>query len=643
MNPCTLTTAQLKQPRYLKGHRHPIGGLLHQPLLHLSVQFAAMITLAALWPLLESPFPMLLWWIGLTIAQLVVFGASLRRFTQRRNTAESGPSPVGRYFSPAGALIGGGTWGALALIGPFHANPQAQTILCVVLCSITLAAATLVRRRSTYLTFTVAVLLPLFIELVVTPPTGVPSASYWLLAFIVFAVMIHGLQSNLAPARPGGDLAATPREPQLSMLDNARAAIVISRGNRVEACNQRFAGLMKCNEADVAGNRLAEGFESRADWRRHARAAARTLRHGGTYHGSTRLRRRDGSVFWAEITGQTIDPESTPPKLVWVAFDVSERMMESSRDELLATQLRNLLAKSADWYWQTDALHHLSDVAHDGNPFSTILKTHLGQKWWHLSRQNGPLPALREDLLEAFESRRGFRNLLVEIPNGSGATLWLRLCGTPRHDEYGAFLGHHGTAVDVTEQIRNNERNHHLAYHDALTGLPNRRLLTDRLTQAMARAQRNQERVGLIFVDLDDFRRINDLGGHAAGDEVLLEIADRLRTCVRACDTVARLDCDEFVILLGELDEAADASLVAAKILSHLQEPFSARRARHPISTSMGVATFPEDAATAEFLLQIADARMFRAKRRGGQRIESSDGAPRSAIANPERLPLRLS
>lgn len=644
MNPCATIATALKSPRSLKGSRHPLEGRLRHPLLHLCAQFAAIVTLAALWPQLEQPLQLLAWWGGLTAGQTLLIGATFPHFASPRNTTEIGDPPLSRYFSPAGALIGGGAWGSLALLGPYHATPQTQTILCVVLCSIILAAAALVRRRSTYLIFTGAVMLPLFIELEASPPAGFPSASYWLLAFLVFAVMIHGLQRHLArPHHSLGDLSLPmPREHQ-NMLDNARAAILISRGNRVEACNQRFAGLMKCSEADVAGHRLAAGFESRADWRHHARSAARTLRHGGTYHGSTRLRRRDGSVFWAEITGQTIDPESSPPQLVWVAFDVSERMMETTRDELLASQLRNLLAKSADWYWQTDALHRLSDVAHDANLPNATLKTHLGQKWWHFTRQNSTLTAQRDDLREAFEGRRGFRNLLVEVPNGSGPTLWLRLCGTPRHDAYGAFLGHHGTATDVTDQIRSNERIRHLAYHDALTGLPNRRLLTDRLTQSIARAQRYQERVGLIFVDLDDFRRINDLGGHAAGDEVLLEIADRLRTCVRACDTVARLDCDEFVILLGELDEANDAARVAAKILSHLQEPLSARRTRHPISTSMGVATFPEDAATADFLLQIADARMFRAKRRGGQRIESGDGTPRAAIANSDLQPLRLS
>jgi hypothetical protein len=110
----------------------------------------------------------------------------------------------------------------------------------------------------------------------------------------------------------------------------------------------------------------------------------------------------------------------------------------------------------------------------------------------------------------------------------------------------------------VTEQVRSTERIRHLAYHDALTGLPNRRLLTDRLTLAIARAQRYSERVGLLFVDLDDLR-INDLGGHAAGDQALLEIADRLRPPARLRHRRAWAAMNS-VILLAELDEAGDAN-----------------------------------------------------------------------------------
>lgn len=610
------------------------------PLLHLGIQFAAIVTVLALWPHMGNQDPLLAWWLGLTLSQLLMLGMSLPD-AQASPQPRHDDVPLRSYFSSAGPIIGGAAWGALALVGPYDASPQSQAILCVVLCSVTLAGTGFSRSVSSYSAFAATVLLPLFILLVASPPARVPGAAFWLLAFAAFALIVRSLHTG-REGPPQDSLAAfeTTLMPHQAMVDNARAAIVLSRGNRVELCNRRFAEMMRIDESGIAGSRLLDGFESRADWHHHARAADTAIRRGSTYHASTRLRRRDGSVFWAEITGQAIDPESHPPQVVWVAFDVTERMMDSAREELLASQLRTLIARSTDWYWKTDPQHRLMHVTHEAERTNDTLKANLGRKWWQLHRQGGNARPGQSDVRAAFEGCNGFRDLLVELPNGNNPPLWLSLCGTPRFNEHGAFLGHHGTAVDVTEQVRSTERIRHLAYHDALTGLPNRRLLTDRLTLAIARAQRYSERVGLLFVDLDDFRRINDLGGHAAGDQALLEIADRLRTCVRACDTVARLGSDEFVILLAELDEAGDANRVAAKILSTLHEPLAAHTACHPVSTSIGVATFPEDATSAEDLIKMADTRMFRAKRRGGQRIEGRDGAHPGVAPSLATLPV---
>lgn len=611
-----------------------------RPLLHLGIQFAAIVTVLALWPHMDNQSELLAWWLGLVASQMLMLGLSLPAAS--RSTAHRHDDvPLRSYFSSAGPIVGGAAWGALALIGPYDASPQSQAILCVILCSVTLAGTGLSRSLSAYMAFIASVLLPLFILLVASPPAMAPGAAFWLLAFTAFALIVHGLHAG-RECPPKESLAAfeTAPMPHQAMLDNARAAIVLSRGNRVELCNRRFAEMMRVDERDIAGSRLLDGFESRTAWHHHARAADAAIRRGSTYHGSTRLRRRDGSVFWAEITGQAIDTESRPPQVVWVAFDVTERMMDSAREELLASQLRALIARSADWYWQTDPQHRLMHVTHEPARQDDTLMVNLGRKWWQFHRSGGQARPDQSELRAAFEDCNGFRNLLVELPNGKKPPLWLSLCGTPRFNEHGAFLGHHGTAIDVTEQVRSTERIRHLAYHDALTGLPNRRLLTDRLTLAIARAQRYAERVGLLFVDLDDFRRINDLGGHAAGDQALLEIADRLRTCVRACDTVARLGSDEFVILLAELDEAGDANRVAAKILSTLHEPLAAHTACHPVSTSIGVATFPEDATSAEDLIKIADTRMYRAKRRGGQRIEGRDGAHPGVVSRVETQPV---
>lgn len=154
-----------------------------------------------------------------------------------------------------------------------------------------------------------------------------------------------------------------------------------------------------------------------------------------------------------------------------------------------------------------------------------------------------------------------------------------------------------------------------LALHDSLTGLPNRYLLLGHLDKAVARAQRQQSRLALLFVDLDDFKPINDRFGHPLGDAVLKAVAERLRDCVRECDVAARYGGDEFVVLLGSVNEHHDAERVAAKILKSLAEPiFVSAERQLQISASIGIATFPEDGNSAEDLLDAADQAMYAAK-----------------------------
>lgn len=609
---------------------------LRSILLQIGGQLAGIATVLALWPHVDQRGQLLAWWLGLSASQALLLGLE-RPLEPTAGRADD--APLRSYFSSAGAIISGSAWGSLALVGPYHASPQAQAILFVVLCSMALAGGGFIRHaRSAYAAFVSACLLPLFILSVVNPPSAVPAAGPCLLAFAVFALSVYFLQFEGRQRTTHHGLDAVPpvRNHQ-AMLDNARAAILLSRGHRLEVCNPRFAELMRDTEHGLAGTRLARSFASRAEWRRHALAATETIRRGGTYHGSAQLRRRDGSLFWAELTGQAVDPEISPPQVVWVAFDITDRMLASARDELMVAQLHALIGQSADWYWQTDPQHRLTCVTRHTSARDDTLERNLGRKWWQLHRPGRELRAEQAAAVRtAFEAGRGFRNLQVELPDGARPPLWLSLNGTPRLNEHGAFLGHHGIAVDITEQVRSTERIRHLAYHDALTGLPNRRLLTDRLDLAIARAQRHGDRVGLILVDLDDFRRINDLGGHAAGDQALLETADRLRQCVRASDTVARLGSDEFVVLLDALDDPAEAQRVAAAILSTVNEPLTERRPPHPVGTSIGVATFPEDAGSADELIKVADMRMFRAKRRGGARIESRDGGTPATVPHFE-------
>lgn len=159
------------------------------------------------------------------------------------------------------------------------------------------------------------------------------------------------------------------------------------------------------------------------------------------------------------------------------------------------------------------------------------------------------------------------------------------------------------------------------AHFDSLTGLVNRGLFNDRLNQALTRATRTDRSAALLFIDLDDFKRINDSHGHKVGDEVLRVVAEALRSAVRQTDTVARLGGDEFTVLLEPLEETTDADVVAKKILRALDKPILQSGVEIRVTASIGIAVFPDHARKADGLINSADATMLFAKRCGGNRF----------------------
>ncbi len=170
---------------------------------------------------------------------------------------------------------------------------------------------------------------------------------------------------------------------------------------------------------------------------------------------------------------------------------------------------------------------------------------------------------------------------------------------------------------DVTERTYAEEQIKHLAYHDALTTLPNRLLFKDRVTVSISHAQRHNGRVAVLFLDLDRFKVINDSLGHSIGDQLLQSVAARVQSCVRDSDTVARLGGDEFTLLLPDLVHAEDAAVVAQKILEAVRYPFHIEGREFYITTSIGISVYPEDGPDAETLIKSADTSMYQAKEQG--------------------------
>jgi diguanylate cyclase (GGDEF)-like protein len=170
------------------------------------------------------------------------------------------------------------------------------------------------------------------------------------------------------------------------------------------------------------------------------------------------------------------------------------------------------------------------------------------------------------------------------------------------------------TQLAAAEEAKEEYRS--LAYHDELTGLPNRTLFHDRLGLAITHSSRSQGHLALLYLDIDDFKRVNDSFGHGSGDRVLVELGCRIRAAVRAEDTVARVGGDEFVVLLAEVTGAGDAARVAVKVLDAVRHPFRVDGHDVTIAASVGVSVYPDDGTSSDDLVRHADGAMYRDKQR---------------------------
>ncbi|MEE4243949.1 MAG: EAL domain-containing protein [Kangiellaceae bacterium] len=170
---------------------------------------------------------------------------------------------------------------------------------------------------------------------------------------------------------------------------------------------------------------------------------------------------------------------------------------------------------------------------------------------------------------------------------------------------------------DVTHHRKSQQIIEHQAFHDALTGLPNRALLTDRLEHAISHAKRNQSLVAIVFIDLDHFKKVNDSAGHQIGDKLLIDVAQRLQSCTREEDTIARLGGDEFVILVEQTDSSNVVTHLAKRIIQNIQLPFEINNTNYFIGCSIGISMYPSDGKTSDELLRKADMSMYHAKDSG--------------------------
>jgi diguanylate cyclase (GGDEF)-like protein/PAS domain S-box-containing protein len=246
-----------------------------------------------------------------------------------------------------------------------------------------------------------------------------------------------------------------------------------------------------------------------------------------------------------------------------------------------------------------------------GHDFDAVVGYHF-QEFVHPD----DIPRYEKFLVSVLETAEP-ASIEYRIRNIEGDWRWHNTSSVPVINADGTCSSFVGNASDVTERKQLQHKLEEMATHDFLTGLPNRRLLVDRFTVAAALARRNKDRLAVMSLDLDRFKSVNDTFGHESGDQVLVSVSKRLSGLIRASDTVSRIGGDEYILVMMETKHAGNAAAIARKILDSFTQPLSINGHQLPLSTSIGIAIFPEDADDLETLICKSDAALYYAKSHG--------------------------
>jgi diguanylate cyclase (GGDEF)-like protein/PAS domain S-box-containing protein len=314
------------------------------------------------------------------------------------------------------------------------------------------------------------------------------------------------------------------------------------------------------------------------------------------------------------VNERTTDLKAINQRLV---DDVLQRRQTEQALQHSEQRFRQLVSMSSDWYWEQDAELRFVDITggfidEAGAPPDFL----VGRTRWETVPNLQESEAGKAHMADLM-ARRAFTNFEYSMVDSEGSTRWFCVNGEPIFDEHNVFTGYRGTGTDITARKQAEQRIHHVAQHDVLTGLPNRSLLQDRLEQAIAYSGRSARVVWVMLIDLDRFKFVNDSMGHKAGDVLLVTIAARLRGALRDTDTVARLSGDEFVVILTQFEDEALAPDIVQRLMDSVARPVMLGSKEFFVTCSIGVAVYPTDGAPADSLIEHADIAMYRAKKLG--------------------------
>jgi diguanylate cyclase (GGDEF)-like protein/PAS domain S-box-containing protein len=321
-----------------------------------------------------------------------------------------------------------------------------------------------------------------------------------------------------------------------------------------------------------------------------------------------------------------------------IGFAIARKLAEES---LLASEqrFRDLTEMSSDFYWESDAEHRLTQRSESKRETTEGVfrqASSVGKRRWEIAYLS-PDEAAWQAHRALLDAHLPFRNFEILRLRANGAEHHISVSGNPVFNAAGEFTGYRGVGADITERKQAEAEIGRLTFYDALTRLPNRGLLLDRLKQALSSSTRNQRYGALLLIDLDNFRTLNDTLGTDIGDQLLQQVALRLSTCIREGDTVARLGGDEFVVMLENLSEqvqesAAQAKNVGEKIIAALNPIYSLASCEHHSTASIGVTLFMNHQGPMDELLKRADLAMLQAKAAGRNSLRFFEPEMQAAV-----------
>ena len=408
------------------------------------------------------------------------------------------------------------------------------------------------------------------------------------------------------------------------LLDSAPDAIVIvDPDGRIVLVNTQTEKMFGYNRDELPGEPV-EMLMPKRSRKAHVGHRANYGSNPGTRPMGTGLelagRRKDGSEFPVDITLSTLETQDGV-LVTSVVRDITER--KRAEDELRESEerLRIIFEYAPDVYFLSDLQGNIVNLNGAAEEITGLSKKEVvGKNYIDLEiLLSEDIPKANAILAASIDGKpAGPVELTLNHRNGGSTAVEVRTFPMEINGQALILIA----GRDITERKQAEEELRHLAHHDGLTGLPNRRSLIDRLTMTLAQRRRKEQMVGLLFLDLDRFKVVNETAGHAAGDSLLREVAGHLRSAVREGDSVARMGGDEFTILLPEIARPEDAARIAERALAAVRRQWLVDGHEFSVTTSIGIALWPQDGDDVDTLLRNADTALYRAKDAGRDRIE---------------------